>query len=64
MGEIILKISKKDPTKISAEVEGMRGQGCQSALDAFQQATKLATRKQTIKPEFRDEVKQRIPHRR
>ena len=64
MPEIIVKINKKNPTIIKTEVEGMRGGGCSTALDAFQEATKMVTQTQELKPEFRDEAKQRIPNRR
>lgn len=61
MPEIIVRINKNKPTEIKTEVEGMRGGGCATALDAFQQATRMTTREQTLKPEYRDEVQQRLP---
>jgi hypothetical protein len=64
MAEIVVTISKKNPTEVHTEVVGMRGKGCASLLDAFQQAAQLRTKSTEIKPEFHQTVPQKLPQRR
>lgn len=61
-GSILVKIDREKLT-FKAEVEGMRGQGCTTELDAFQKLVGMTTREQQLKPDF-DYVHQRVPQKR
>lgn len=64
MADIKIIIEKgKFPPTIRTEVDGMKGEGCAKFLDELQEALRMETRHQTLKPEFK-EVKQRLPLRR
>lgn len=64
MADIKIHIDKKTfPPTLRTEVDGMKGEGCAKFLDELQDALKLETKRQTLKPEFKD-VKQRLPLRR
>lgn len=53
----------KETLAFKAEVEGMRGVGCTTALDEFQKMVGMTTTSQTLKPEYKT-VEQKVPHRR
>jgi len=53
----------KETLQFKAEMEGMRGAGCTTELDAFQKMVGMVTQTQTLKPDH-DTVQQKIPHRR
>lgn len=53
----------RETLAFKAEVEGMRGQGCTTELDAFQKMVGMTTQSQTLKPEYKH-VHERLPQRR
>lgn len=64
MAEIKIIINKKVfPPTITTEVDGMQGQGCAKFLDELQEAMRMETMRQTLKPEYKT-VGQRLPLRR
>jgi hypothetical protein len=60
--KIIIDKSKFPPT-LRTEVDGMKGEGCAKFLDELQEAMRMETRHQTLKPEFKT-VGQRLPLKR
>lgn len=62
--KIIIRINKaKFPPTITTEVDGMQGQGCAAFSDELNQALRLETRAQRLKPEYQH-VQQHIPQKR
>ena len=62
MASIKVTIDRENLT-FKAEVEGMRGVGCTTALDEFQKMTGMVTRSQTLKNDYKY-AEQKVPHRR
>lgn len=64
MADIKIIIDKRSfPPTIKTEVDGMQGQGCAKLLDELQEALRMETMRQTLKPEYKT-VGQRLPMRR
>ena len=64
MADIMIHIDKGVfPPKITTEVNGMKGEGCIKLLDELQEALRLETVKQKLKPEFKT-AKQKLLLRR
>lgn len=64
VADIKITIDKtKFPPSITTEVDGMKGEGCAHFLDQLQEALRMETMRQTLKPDFKT-VGQRLPVRR